>query len=180
MRPRVLLLPLLLLALIGFAAAVSGCGEEEAEAEAKEGEPLELGDLAFNIQITRQLNPFSSEDAAYLKGAPELLPNEEYLGVFMQVTNEGDEAAVVPEPFHVIDTRGTLYDQVELENEWALRPGTPVEPEETIPGPETAAKNGPIEGSLILFVIPEEANENRPLVLEIPGPDGVGEIVLDL
>ena len=179
MRPRFLIFPLLVLALIGLAGMASGCGEEET-AEAKEGEPLELGDVAFNIQITRQLNPFSSEDAAYLKGAPELAPGEEYLGVFMQVTNEGEEAAVVPEPFRVIDTRGTIYDQVPLENEWALISGTPIEPDQTVPGPETAAKNGPIEGSLILFAISEAANENRPLVLEIPGPDEVGEIVLDI
>ena len=49
-----------------------------------------------------------------------------------------------------------------------------------MPGPETPARNGPIEGSLILFAIDEAANENRPLVLEVPGPDEVGEIVLDL
>ena len=97
----------------------------------------------------------------------------------MQVTNQGDEAGVVPEPFRIVDTRGTIYDQVPLENEWALVPGTPIEPGDTTP-PETPAKNGPIEGSLILFSISEEANENRPLILEIPGPDEVGEIVLDL
>ena len=38
------IIPLLVLALIGFAAATSGCGDEPT-AEAKEGEPLELGDL---------------------------------------------------------------------------------------------------------------------------------------
>jgi hypothetical protein len=179
MRRRLLIIPLLVLALAGFAVAASGCGDEPT-AEAKEGEPLELGDLEYNIQITRELNRFSPEDAAYLAGAPRLLPNQEYLGVFMQVANAGDQAAVVPDPFRVIDTRGRIYDQVPLRNEWALKPGTPIPPDETIPAPETPAKNGPIEGSLILFVIDETANENRPLVLEVPGPDGVGEIVLDL
>ena len=127
MRRRLLILPLLVLALIGFAAATSGCGEEET-AEAKEGEPLELGDLAYSIQITRELNRFSPEDAAYLEGAPPLRPDQEYLGVFMQVTNEGEEAAVVPDPFEIVDTRGTVYEQVPLDNEWALEPGTPVAP----------------------------------------------------
>ncbi len=179
MRPRHLILPLLLLALVGFAGLASGCGEE-ATAEAKEGEPLVLGDMAYSIQVTRELNRFSPEDSAYLKGAPPLKRGQEYLGVFMQVTNQGDEAGVVPEPFRIVDTRGTIYDQVPLDNEWALAPGTPIEPGDTTPGPETPAKNGPIEGSLILFAISEEANENRPLILEIPGPDEVGEIVLDL
>ncbi|MCB0876554.1 MAG: hypothetical protein R2718_01725 [Solirubrobacterales bacterium] len=179
MRRRLLIIPLLVLALFGFAIAASGCGDEPT-AEAKEGEPLELGDLEYNIQITRELNRFSPEDAAYLEGAPRLRPNQEYLGVFMQVTNAGDEAAVVPDPFRIVDTRGRIYDQVRLDNEWALKPGTPVLPDETVPGPETVAKNGPVEGSLILFAIDQAANENRPLVLEVPGPDEVGEIVLDL
>lgn len=179
MRRRLFVIPLLVLALVGLAGAAAGCGEEE-HGEAKEGEPLELGDVAYNIQITRELNRFSTEDAAYLEGAPVLDPGQEYLGVFMQVTNEGEEAAVVPDPFTIVDTRGTTYEQIRYENDWTLNPGTPIEPGETVPGAETVAKNGPVEGSLILFAIDEEANENRPLVLEIPGPDEVGEIILDL
>ena len=69
MRRRLLILPLLVLALIGLAGVASGCGDEETT-EAHEGEPLELGDLSYNIQITRELNRFSTEDAAYLQGAP--------------------------------------------------------------------------------------------------------------
>jgi hypothetical protein len=179
MRRRLLIIAMFALAMAGFAVLASGCGDEPT-AEAKEGEPLELGGVQFNIQITRELNRFSPEDAAYLAGAPPLRPNEEYLGVFMQVTNTGDEDAEVPEPFRVVDTRGQVYDQVPLENEWALKPRTPVLPDQTVPGPETPARNGPVEGSLILFKIDEAANENRPLVLEVPGPDEVGEIVLDL
>ena len=183
MRRRLLILPLLVLALVGFAAASSGCGDEPT-AEAKEGEPLELGDVEYSIQITRELNRFSPEDASYLEGAPRLRHGEEYLGVFMQVSNNGEEAAVVPDPFKIVDTRGRVYDQVftwpKERSSAALRPGTPVLPDETVPGPETAARNGPIEGSLVLFAIDEAANENRPLVLHVPGPDGVGEIVLDL
>jgi hypothetical protein len=178
MRRRIVILPLLVLALFGLAAASSGCGEEET-AEAKEGEPLELGELSYNIQITRELNRFSPEDAAYLEGAPPIRPDQQYLGVFMQVTNQGEETAAVPE-LHVIDTRETVYPQEPLENEWALEPGTEIAPGETFPGPETVARNGSIEGSLALFVVDESANENRPLVLEIPGPDEHGEIVLDL
>ncbi len=179
MPRRLLILPLIALALIGLGLLASGCGEEETS-EAKEGEPLELGDVAYSIQITRELNRFSTEDASYLEGAPALAPGQEYLGVFMQVTNQGEEAAVVPDPFRIVDTRGVIYDQVRLENDWTLAPGAPIEPGETIPGPETVARNGTIEGSMILFAIEEEANESRPLVLEITGPDEVGEIVLDL
>ncbi len=34
---------------------------------------------------------------------------------------------------------------------------------------------------MALFLLPEEANENRPLTLHIPGADGEnGEVTLDL
>lgn len=173
---QILLLAISLLAL----AAVSGCGEEHHEIEVPEGEPLELGNLAFDVQITRFLNPNSTEDAAYLDGAPPLEEGEQYLGVFMQVDNEGDETNVVPFPFKIIDTRGTIYPQTELDNPFSLTAGTPVEPEESVPGPETAARTGPIQGSLVLFVIPEEATEDRPLQLQVPGPGEPGLIELDL
>jgi hypothetical protein len=32
----------------------------------------------------------------------------------------------------------------------------------------------------VLFELPDSASENRPLVLEIPGPDGPAEVPLDL
>lgn len=179
MRRRLLTVSLLALALVGLAALAAGCGDD-AESKTMEGEPLVLGDVAFNIQITRELNRYSPEDIAYLQGAPRLDRDQEYLGVFMQVTNQGDQATVVPEPFRIVDTRGNIYTQVPVENDFTLNPGAPILPGETIPGAETIAKNGPVQGSMILFAIDQGANENRPLVLQIPGPDGVGEIALDL
>ncbi len=169
---------LLLLSLLALAGLV-GCGAAN-ETEVNEGEPLELGDLSFNVQITRFLNPSSTEDAAYLVNAPALAKGQQYLAIFMQVDNKGDAANVVPFPFKIIDTRGDIYVQAGVENGFALAPGAPVEPGESLPGPETAARTGPIQGSMILFTIPETATENRPLQLQVPGPGEVGEIELDL
>ena len=44
-----------------------------------------------------------------------------------------------------------------------------------VDGIETAAANGPIEGSMILFELPEAANENRPLQLVVPGDGEPGK-----
>ena len=176
-RPtKILLLLLALTALVSFAA---GCGEEEGT-DVSEGEPLELGEMGFNVQITRFLNPASPEDSTYLEGAPELETGQQYLAVFMQVSNDGEEPNVVPKPFRIVDTRGTIYDQVPVENPFALEAGEVVEPDEMVPGPETAAATGPIKGSMILFVLDENATEDRPLQLEVPGPTGVGTVELDL
>jgi hypothetical protein len=161
--------------------ALAGCGSSGEETDVNEGEPLELGDLHFNVQITRYLNPFSPEDSQYLEGAPELGKGEQYLAVFMEIDNEGDSTNVVPYPFHIVDTRGNVYEQVpNLDNPFTLVSGTPIEPDEGVPGVETAAANGPIEGSMILFLLPEAANENRPLQLVVPGPGEPGKIELDL
>lgn len=179
MRPRLVTFLLLALAVWGSISLLGGCGSED-ETEVNEGEALELGETTFNVQITRFLNPASPEDSTYLQNAPKLGKGQQFLGVFMQVTNNGDEPTVVPQPFKIVDTRGTIYVQERIENGFALLPGTPLTPGESVPGAETAASNGPIEGSMILFALDEGATENRPLQLQVPGPDGVGVIELDL
>jgi hypothetical protein len=66
----------LLAALVACLAALAGCGAEEEEGHAVEGEPLELGELLYNVQITRFLNEESIEDRAYLEGAEPLAQGE--------------------------------------------------------------------------------------------------------
>ncbi len=172
-------LVLLLLALTALFSFAAGCGEEH-ESEVAEGEPLELGEMGFTVQITRFLNPASQEDATYLEGAPPLEKGMQYLAVFMKVSNEGDEPTVVPQPFKIVDTRGTIYNQIPVDNPFALESGAEVEAEGEVPEADTAAASGPIEGSMILFMLDEDATENRPLQLEVPGPDEVGSVELDL
>lgn len=169
-----------LLAAAALAVPVAGCGAEEQETDVPEGEPLEVGEMAYDVQLSRFLNPDAPEDADYLEGAPPLAQGEQYFGVFMTVENEGDEAGVVSYPLKIVDTRGNTYVQDRIDNPFSLEPGAPVEPDEEVPGPDTPAANGPIEGSLVLFRLTETAVEDRPLKLEINGPDGVGEIELDL
>lgn len=170
---------MLALALLAVPLLAAGCGVEE-ELDVPEGEPLELGEMAFNVQITRFLNPNIPGDSTYLEGAPPLRGDQQYLAVFMQVENHGEEPNVVPYPMRVEDTRGTVYTQADVDNPFALIPGTPVEPGETIPAPNTVAADGPIEGLMVLFLVEESATENRPLELEVPGPGEVGTIELDI
>lgn len=179
MRHRITTFALLLLAVIA-AAFVAGCGNDEHETEVSEAEVLRLGDLEFDVQITRFLNPYSEEDSAYLEGAPPLEDGEQYLGVFMQINNVGDEDSEVPYPFTIIDTRENEYPQVRIDNDFALEPGTPIPADGTVPGLDTPAREGPIEGSLILFPIEEISTENRPLKLEVNYDGESGEVELDL
>lgn len=172
---------LLLAGLVAALALLAGCGDDENKNEAVEGEPLELGELLYNVQITRFLNPSNRDDAAYLEGLEEAPPGQEYLAVFMRINNEGSETERVPLTFTVMDSRGTEYEPLELDNPFALEFGAAIEPDGTVPVPDTPAASGPIKGSMVLFLVDQSASENRPLVLEIPGPDGeTGHIELDI
>jgi hypothetical protein len=158
---------------------LAACGEEE-ETEVIEGEPVELGDVSYNVVTTRFLNPDDSQDAEYLEGQPEPKPGEQYLGSFMTVENDGDAAAALPPHFEILDTTGTSYESVESESAYALPFGEELAGGESLPAPDTPAADGPIKGSMILFLVPDSVTENRPLELEIPSSEGDGKIELDI
>ena len=127
-----------------------------------EGEPLELGDLRFNVAITRFLNPNDVEDAEYLEGLPPPPLNEDYLAVFMTVENEGDSEVAAAERDRRSRPRtsaGQVYEPIETESLFALDLGAPLPAGEEAPAPDTAAASGPVQGSFVLFLIPKEAQE---------------------
>src|SRR5262245_63291466 len=82
----------LALALVGAA----GCGYS-ASKEGEEGEPIQLGDLEINVQLSRILNPADKEDKNYLVGQPLPPPADQaYLGVFLTMDNHGDSETKIP------------------------------------------------------------------------------------
>jgi hypothetical protein len=82
----------------------------------------------------------------------------------------------------ITDADDQEYEVVESESIFALPFGGEVEAEEQVPVLDSPAQQGPIEGLVAIFLLPEEASENRPLTLHIPGPEGEegGEVTLDL
>jgi hypothetical protein len=183
-----------LTALCGVAAVAvaSGCGGTEEETTVDddgqeatlvvEGEPLELGDLSFNVAITRFLNPHDIEDSEYLEGLPPPPLNEDYLAVFMTVANEGDGEVFLPSAgdIEASDIEGRVFEPVESDSLFALELGAPLPAGEEAPVPDSAAATGPVQGSFILFRIPTEAQELRPIELEISAEGEHGIIELDL
>lgn len=177
------LLPLLaLLALLVLAVGVSACGYESDSKEVDEGQSLELGELKYNVTFSRYLNPNDNEDEAYLVGQKEAPKGETYFGVFFEVQNESDEPQVLPSTLTITDADDKEYEVLESESEFALPFNGEVEAQEQIPRLDTPAQLGPIEGSVAIFLLPEEASEDRPLTLHIPGDEGEegGEVTLDL
>lgn len=179
---RPLLSLLALLALLVFALGVSACGYESDSKHVVEGEPVELGELKYNVTFSRYLNPNDNEDEAYLVGQEEPPKGESYFGVFFEVQNESEEPQVLPSTLTITDVDDNEYEVLESESIFALPFDGEVESQEQIPRLDTAAQLGAIEGSLALFLLPESASEDRPLTLHIPGAEGEegAEVELDL
>ena len=179
--------------LLALAAVVvlglSGCGDKHAynhEAET-EGEYVDVGNLVYQVQMSRFLTPGDREDAEYLSslpaGTPPLKAGENWFGVWMRVKNYSNETLQPAEDIFILDTLEDRFDPIELpDSEWAYNPG-PLGADQVYPLPDTAAASGPIQGSLILFRLTNESLQNRPLRLEIE-QEGVtnpkAEIELDL
>ena len=169
---------------------VAACGaEEETELvdgeeihSVVEGEPLELGDLGFNIALTRFLNPEDTTDAEYLGGLPPPPLNQDYLAIFMKVENEGDEDRRLPTALEmrVEDTTGAEYKPVEMDPVFGLELGGVIEAGGEAPDANTAAASGPVQGAIVLFLVDQDVSNNRPLDLIILAEGEEGLVTLDI
>jgi hypothetical protein len=179
---RRLVPPLLaMLLLAALVVAVSGCGYENTDTDVVEGEPVELGDIHYNVIFSRYLNPNDNEDSAYLVGQKPPPPETTYFGVFLEVQNKNEEAKPLPDKFTIEDSDHEVFKSLDSESLYAFPFGGEVESEEQIPVDDSTPAQGPIEGSVVLFLLPDDASQNRPLILEIHSPDGeTGEVTLDL
>jgi hypothetical protein len=178
--PRRFLPLLAALAFALLAVGISACGSEESN-HVNEGEPVRLGELEYNVTFSRYLNPSDPEDAAYLVGQAKPPPGETYFGIFFEVRNESHEAHQLPAEMTVTDADGEEYEVLPSESLFALQLGATVSAEEQVPELDSPAQMGPIEGSVAIVLLPDEASANRPLTLHIPGEEGEGaEVTLDL
>ena len=170
------------MAAIALGLAFAGCNTAPENAnQVVEGQAIKVGDLLYNVQITRILNPGDAEDKAYLVGQKPPGPDQYYLAVFMRINNEGDTDAEVTPDFKVVDTVGNTYTPIPSKSLFALKLGATVHGGDQLPEGESTAANGPIEGSMVLFRITGSAIQDRPLTLEIPSSTGTtGRVELDI
>ena len=157
--------------MLGLALAGAACGEEEpgVHEPAREGLALELDGVDYNVFITRQLNPEIPPDDAYYTGR-EPASDETLYGIFIQVCNNSDDPRETAEHFKVVDNQGNEFEPEELEqdNAFAYEPAQ-LDPKECIPEAGSVAQLGPTAGSMLLFRLPLQVTENRPLELEVEG-----------
>jgi hypothetical protein len=179
--------PLVLIAVLLAGLALNACGK--ADEPASEGETeavyLDLNGLQYQVQISRQLNPYDVEDSYYVRGTTEPPPGRDdtWFGVFMRVYNPTDTRRESTSDFEIHDTQGNVYKPVPLDDTNVFRyQATSLGHSQMLPTPGSVAFNHPIRGSLLLFRVKLESFENRPLTLVIrqPGVREHAEVPLDV
>ena len=185
-------LRVLLLLALGAASilAFAGCGNKvEIRTEAKtEGVYIDVGELKYQVQLSRIINPNDEEDRSYLAGLPAgtVPPNadEAWFGVWMRVQNVTSKKSLsAAEDFEIVDTQEHSFTPIVLEKNPFAYAAQVVPPRTVVPTPNSAAGEGVIQGSLILFNLTTEELANGPVEFKIKSPalpDDVGIVDLDV
>ena len=164
---------LLSLALIAVAAlALSACGSRVDTVTHGESEAdyVTLGKLQYQVQLSRQLNPAFIGDRDFLVGLNPvdrtLKSNEILFAIWLRVYNKSGTTALSADTFKIVDTRGREYEPISLAkvNRFAYRPA-PVQDQSRLPAPGSAADGTPTSGALVVYRLPVDALDFRPLEL---------------
>jgi hypothetical protein len=152
------------------------------------GEPyFNVGPLTYQVQVSRELDPYSNQDVQYLagvQGAQQLPGDELWYGVFLWAKNQTNQYQTTTDTFKLLTSDGTVYTPTTLNpavNAYAWN-SEQLAPDNTQPKPNTTASFGPEGGGLILFKVSDSVYSNRPLTLEIyaPGSSTPSKVSLDL
>lgn len=175
-----------------LAFGVAACGNKQAHPSVADannnGSYVDAGPVTYQLEVSRVLNPYSTEDSQYVKGLPSgtaaPTADEEWYGVFLWAKNQTKETQTTADNFVIVDTQGNRYYPLKLNPDvnpyaWTSQRLAPLGIQ---PGPDTTASFGPTQGQMLLFKIGNSAYANRPLTLEIlsPGDQKLGSISLDL
>ena len=163
---------LVVLAVALIALVPTGCGTAESTVADTEGLYLDVAGLTYQIQMSRYMNANDIEDREYLVGLPAgTAPpggDSVWFGVWVRVENQTGKTLPAASTWEIRDTQENIYRPVPLDtniNPFVFKPGVDVPAGTVVPNPETAAGQGPVQGSLLLFKVKTESLQNRPLEL---------------
>jgi hypothetical protein len=115
---RLLLLIVLACATLGLVAC-GGDKKETVTVGESEAVYVTLGDLQYQVQLSRQLDRFAPGDRDLLKGVPaaerKLAPDEIWFGVWFRAQNGTDGAQPTADEFRIKDTTGREFKPVQLD-----------------------------------------------------------------
>jgi len=182
---------LVVLAASLFALAGAGCGSDEGVQTTAETEGLylDINGLKYQVEMSRYMNSNDVEDSEYLIGLPagtaEPAADETWFGVWVRVENDSDEVRRAANTWEIHDTQDKIYRPIPLDtkiNPFAFEKGVAVPAMTVLPLASSAAGQGPIQGSLLLFKLKNDSLQNRPLELKFSngGDSTVGTYDLDV
>jgi hypothetical protein len=186
----------MLLAVGAMAVGVSGCSIEHRTDQtgvtqdelSAGGEPyFWAGPITYQVQISRQLNPYDPIDVQYLAGltgAQDLTPQQFWYGIFLWAKNQTDRYIATSDTFKLLDSSGQVFTPTPLNpslNPYAWTAQT-LAPDGIEPAADTTASNASAGGGLILFKLNQTVYSNRPLTLLVyaPGSTTPSRVSLDL
>ena len=185
---------LTLLAALLVSGGLSACGkhvDENARVKVAETEGiyLDVSDLKYQVQVSRQLNPDDVQDKPYLAGIPEdqreLKADEVWFAVILRVQNETGRPLQPSSDIQIEDTQEEVFKPIGLDesNLYAYRSEESIPARETYPLLDSPGYDTPSRGALLLFKLTLTALNNRPLELTIEGrtaPQQTGIVDLDV
>ena len=157
----------------GLAAPAAATRRRSPPTAETEGLYIDVGELNYQVQISRQLNPADAEDSDYLTGLPAGRPaagaEEVWFGVFIRVENETDgrrhrgarvrDRRLRRRSLHAGPARPGRQP-VRLRARARSRPG------ELDPGPDSPPPTARSRATLLLFKLDRRRRyQNRPLEL---------------
>ena len=182
-----------LLAALLLAGVLSACGKHQSTGPVRiaetEGIYLDVSDLKYQVQVSRQLEPNDVQDKAFLVGVPEgereLEPNEVWFAILIRVQNVTEEDLLPASDITITDTQEQEFEPLELEqtNTFAYRANETIPAGEVVPVIDSPGYDSPSRGALLLFKLTLTALNNRPLELKIEGrkaPQQTGIVDLDV
>lgn len=150
----------------GADALQEGTGVAGSNEAYREGLALPLEGVNYNVFITRQLNLADPEDSDYVD-IDEAPPGSTYYGVFLEACNITEQAVTTASTLFIENTLGERFEPIDIEGSIFAYESAELEPGECIPADGSIPDYGPTGGALLVFEMPIEATENRPLELHI-------------
>jgi hypothetical protein len=166
----------ILASVAALALGIAACGKtNNPSTEENDGVYVTAGPITYQLQVSRTLSPYATEDSQYLRGLPptetSLAPSQIWYGVFLWAKNQTKQWEPTANTFDIVDTEGNHYYPLRVNpsaNGYAWTPQR-LAPGAIQPGPDTQASFGPTQGGLLLFKLNNTVYDNRPLTLEIRG-----------
>jgi hypothetical protein len=159
------------------ALALSACGSSGNLTYADNLGPgyVKVGQLYYQVQVSRELNPFSDEDVSYLQGLSKqelaLPATDMWFGVFVQAYNTTSRPQKPARDYYITDTLGTRFEPVKNPdpNAFTYIPDS-IPPKGQLPSITSLAYTGWTQGEVLLFKFPYAVYGTRPLILHIVNP----------